>query len=984
MKRRLSLFAASLLSVIGARADSVESPDADDSIAAELASFTLADGYEISLFASEEDGIANPITMRWDARGRLWVLCSLVYPQIVPTEKVDDRLFILEDTDGNGRADKTTVYLDGLDMPTGFALGDGGVYVGEGHDLVFWKDTDNDDRGDSREVIFSGFGTGDTHQNINSFTWSPGGELFFCQGLHGFARVETPWGIVGMEQHGVWRMRPRARQLHAFRGGSSQNPWGVAFGYWGEPFVKGGSGTGLSELLPIMVPTEHFMNPIDIGNTEIKSMIVAIADSPHLPEDIRGDALIAGYFAHTIDRMKLEPDGAGHRAVNQPALLRSSHRSFRPVDLQIGPDGAIYVADWYNPIIGHYQASFRHPDRDKSHGRVWRITAKGRALGERPKLVDNSAAELLDSLKSPVRFERERARELLSGMPTDEVIKRLNAWVAGLDAASPDSAHSIQEAVGIAEWHESVDRALLGKLLDAREPLARAYAVRVVGRWADRIDDEVELLTKAVSDSHPRVRLEAVVAASYLDDPNAIGIALRVLDSPMDRFLEAALVQTCHALKSRWWPALTGGTLKVANPRHLAFALKETSGQDAAVVVRGMLSDSKLVPEVTDTLLVLLASIGNSEDIDAILNRASENAPVIQALADAMKVREITPKTDPTTILSRGLHSRNAALAAPAMRLAGLWRLEPLAGEADRIAGDSASEVSFRVAAIGALAPLRGAAAAERCAEIATADADLQVRAAALEALAGIDLPRAAAIAARQLKTSAAPTGIADLVAPFLGRVNGLAILAENLKEGGIPSSRSSVILEAVHTAGASSEVLAAALGLAGDAGLVGFPAFSEDYVKTLADEVKQTGDATAGRAVFSSPRAACVACHKLGSEGGILGPELTAVGAGLPVELLVEAVLWPDRQVKEGYLSTTLRLDSGKLLNGYVQFETGEQVVLRDAATGTTETVPRGKIAERKDAGTLMPPGLASWMTRKELVDLLRFLAERKGGGVH
>jgi putative heme-binding domain-containing protein len=972
---------ALLAAVIGVQADSVEAPDHDDSVAAELASFKLAEGYEINLFASEENGIANPITMRWDARGRLWVLCSLVYPQIVPTEKAEDRLFILEDTDGDGRADETKIFVEGLDMPTGFALGDGGVYLGEGHDLVFWRDTDGDDRGDSREVIFSGFGTGDTHQNINSFTWSPGGELFFCQGLHGFARVETPWGIVGMEQHGVWRMRPRTRQLHAFRGGSSQNPWGVAFDDWGQPFVKGGSGTGLSELLPIMVPTEHFMNPIDIGNTQIKSMIVTIADSPHLPEEMRGDALIAGYFGHTIDRMRLETDGAGHRAVNEPALLRSSHRSFRPVDIQIGPDGAIYVADWYNPIIGHYQASFRHPDRDKTHGRIWRITAQGRPLAVRPKLEGRGVAELLESLKSPERFEREQTRQLLSGIPTSEVSAELGHWIAKLEAGSPDYEHQLYEALGVAEWHEHVDRALLGKLLEAKEPLARAYAVRVAGRWSNRIEDAAEILTKAVGDSQPRVRLEAVVASSYLEDPDAIGIALRALDQPMDRFLEAALVQTCHALKPLWWPALTGGTLHVVDPRHLAFALKETSGQDAAVIVRGLLDDPALTAEVANTLMGLLSAIGTAEDVEMVLSRALENSSVLQALADAMVIRGLAPKADPAAMLSKALASGDPALASPAIRLAGIWEVTTLAGEAEKIATDAKADESLRVAAVGALRRLLGAGAKDQFAKIATEDAVASVRAAALAALAELDLGRAARVALARMQSAGALRDAGALVAPFIGHENGLKALAEALRDGEIPAEKAGAIIEAVHRAGASSEALAAALGMAGGASLIGYPEFSQELVNTLTDEVKRTGDGEAGRGVYSSPRGTCSACHRLGSEGGTLGPELTAVGAGLPIELLVEAVLWPSRQVKEGYLSTTLRLDSGKLLNGYLQTENAERIVIRDAATGITETVAVGKVSERKDAGTLMPQGLASWMTRKEFVDLLRFLSERKGG---
>ncbi|MEZ5301354.1 MAG: hypothetical protein R3F11_11980 [Verrucomicrobiales bacterium] len=371
---RLAALIALALSSQPLLGQSVLEPVADNSPEAELASFEIAPGYSANLFASEKDGVANPIAMRWDARGRLWVLCSLVYPQLVPTDPIDDKLYILEDTDGDGRADSTKVFAEGLNMPTGFALGDGGVYLGEGEDLVFLRDADGDGRADSREVIFSGFGTGDTHQNINSFTWSPDGELLFCQGLHAFSRIETPWGIERLDQHGVWRMRPRRRQLHAFRGCSGQNPWGIGYGYWGEPFVKGNN-TELSELLPVMVATENYHPPLDIGATKIKAMIALVVDSPHLPDDLQGDVLIAGYFGRLIDRLAMEPDGSGHRGTLQPPLLRTDHRSFRPVDLNIGPDGALYVADWYNPIIGHYQASFRHPDRDKAHYRIWRITA---------------------------------------------------------------------------------------------------------------------------------------------------------------------------------------------------------------------------------------------------------------------------------------------------------------------------------------------------------------------------------------------------------------------------------------------------------------------------------------------------------------------------------------------------------------------------------------------------------------------------------
>jgi putative membrane-bound dehydrogenase-like protein len=155
---------------------------ASDDPAAQLASFQVADGFEVNLFASEVEGIANPIQCRFDEAGRLYVACSWVYPQLKPGEVADDKIIVLEDTDGDGRADRSTVFADGLMIPTGIEIGDGGVYVGNGTELLHLRDTDGDGRADERRVVLRGFGTGDAHQNINSIRWGPGAELMFSQG----------------------------------------------------------------------------------------------------------------------------------------------------------------------------------------------------------------------------------------------------------------------------------------------------------------------------------------------------------------------------------------------------------------------------------------------------------------------------------------------------------------------------------------------------------------------------------------------------------------------------------------------------------------------------------------------------------------------------------------------------------------------------------------------------------------------------------
>ncbi|HXJ76358.1 MAG TPA: PVC-type heme-binding CxxCH protein, partial [Candidatus Dormibacteraeota bacterium] len=219
--------------------------------AAELSTFQVAEGFEVNLFASEKDGVIKPIQIRFDERGRIWVIGSSVYPQLQPGQTPDDKVLILEDQDGDGRADKTTIFARGLMIPTGLELGDGGAYVGHGTELLFLKDTDGDGQADERRVLLRGFGTGDNHQNLNSFRWSPGGELWMCQGLHTFSNVETPWGLVRLHQAGLWRFRPRLMKLEGFYGSAyePQNPWGYVFTDWGEPIVIAGNNS--SSIYPV-------------------------------------------------------------------------------------------------------------------------------------------------------------------------------------------------------------------------------------------------------------------------------------------------------------------------------------------------------------------------------------------------------------------------------------------------------------------------------------------------------------------------------------------------------------------------------------------------------------------------------------------------------------------------------------------------------------------------------------------------------------
>ena len=543
---------------------------------AELASFNLPPGFEVNLYASEREGVIKPIQIRWDARGRLWVIQSTTYPQLVPGEIPDDKVLILEDTEHAGRADKVTVFADHLMIPTGLELAPApplqpapqstiaskkipaqtperftsACYVGEGTKLWLLTDTDGDGHADKREVVLRGFGTGDNHQNINSFRWSPGGDLMFSQGLHGHARVETPYGIVPLDAAGFWRFRPLEQRIDAFYGGQAepQNPWGFAWTHWGQMLMVAGNNGGIYYPLPEMIRGFQGGRREQIWENarSRKCSGPEIIGSSHLPPEWQGVMLSGGYINNAVWSLKIEDNGAGFRITDLPPLITSTHGSFRPVDVKIGPDGAIYLCDWYNPIIGHYQASFRHPDRDKAHGRIWRITYKGRPLVEPPVIAGAPVESLLENLKSPERWVVEQSRREIASREPKAVAAALAQWIAPMmkvPIADADEAteHVLYEALAAYETQEIPAPELLARLLQAREPGARAYATSVAGRWADRgAPDLFQTLTKLSHDPNPRVRLAAVVAAG--DFPDAASVSL-VLDTPnpeKDKFLELA------------------------------------------------------------------------------------------------------------------------------------------------------------------------------------------------------------------------------------------------------------------------------------------------------------------------------------------------------------------------------------------------------------------------------------------------------------
>ena len=536
----------------------------------QLDGFTTAEGYSVNLFASELEGVVNPVQFAWDEEGRLYVACSPSYPQTLAGMPAQDYIQVLEDRDRDGVADSSWRFAENLSMIQGIEPGGDGVYVCDFDRILYLRDTDGDKKADEREVVFSGFGVGDTHQLVNSITHGPDGTLWFTQGLHAISRVETPHGVARLDRAGVWRYHPRRLKLESFFGGgmAGANCWGVAFDDYGQVFHKTGDRPEGYWTVPGLVPfpeddsrykedpntayeknvPEQYHDVGPLFETSPKTTSLEIIGTSAMPEELQGAALIGGYFGSVVELHQFEDAGSGFATKQLPRLITSSDNSFRPVDVSVGPDGALYVADWFNPIIGHYQASYADPQRDKSHGRIWRITADSRPSFNYPNLSEMDAGQLLEFLDSQERWVRYQAKRLLYYQPTETVVAAADA----LDLQDRKDQYFL-ELIGVYQAHETVRPELLDRLLQSTDFRIRAYGARVLGDWASRLEGgALGRLRKMVNDAHPRVRLEAVIAASYLREIPSIEVVTAALEYELDPFLRYALRQSARSLQLLW------------------------------------------------------------------------------------------------------------------------------------------------------------------------------------------------------------------------------------------------------------------------------------------------------------------------------------------------------------------------------------------------------------------------------------------------
>jgi len=558
-----------------------------------LAKFHTAPGYKIDLFASEKEfpDLANPVQISFDAKGRLWVATMPSYPHWRAGDgKPNDKIIILEDTDKDGKADKQTVFADHLHLPIGFEFTPEGVYLSQGKNLVLLKDTDGDGKADQKELILSGFDDHDTHHAHSAYTMDPSGAFFMAEGVFLHTNVETSYGPVRGVNGGFYRYSPQNKKLERVAQVSIPNPWGIATDDWGQTIYLETSGPDVRWMLPGSIKPRYgesndkSFNLVEESQKVRPTSGLEIISSRHFPDDVQGDYLLnntigfLGAKQHT-----LEDDGTGFKSKHRQDLFWSDDKNFRPVDLEFAPDGSLYVADWHNILIGHMQHNARDPLRDHVHGRIYRITYPSRPLVSPAKIDGASIDELLENLKLPEYRSRYRTRSELRMRKADEVSAKLSAWIKKLDPKDPKYLHHLTEAMWVSWGVNKINADLVKTLLESNDYRARAAAVHALRYNTDKIKNYKELLSKAATDEHGRVKLELIAAASWLNPTDGLELINALDSNSLDSWNKPAYLTSLAHLNNR----------SVKEGKEASKSLTKLSGADLEQYKRGAVIYSK-------------------------------------------------------------------------------------------------------------------------------------------------------------------------------------------------------------------------------------------------------------------------------------------------------------------------------------------------------------------------------------------------------
>lgn len=962
----------------------------------ERRAFELPPGFEAQLVAADPD-IHKPLNLAFDAKGRLWLTETVEYPFPAKPGQGRDRVLVLDDFGPDGRARRISTFADGLNIPIGLLPTADGCLVYTIPHILKLTDTDGDGRADRREVLYEKYGFQDTHGMTSAFTPGFDGWVYAC---HGFANTSAvkptragDAAPVTMQSGNTYRIKADGSRLEQYTWGQV-NPFGLCFDPWGRLYSADCHSQPIYQLLrgayypsfgkphdglgfgPETITNYH-------GSTAISGIVYYAADQ--FPAAHQGTAYIGDVVTNRINQFRLTWHGSSPRAQQQEFLV-SADPWFRPVDLKLGPDGALYVADFYNRIIGHYEVPLDHPGRDRQRGRVWRIVYRG-PDGQSPQpspprdRTRSSIPELVADLASPNLTVRIQAADLLVSRGGDEGRRLLTAL--------PASANPWQKAHALWVLHRTnaLDDAALGKALDDNDAPVRAHALGILAERPSLPANLRGAVTARLHDADAQVRRAAASALGRHPDASSLRPLLALLhaapadDTHLIHVARMALRDTLRAPGA--WDAVSRGPWDARDSRDLAAAALGLPTPEAA---RYLLDTLRAAPQTSGRLPDIVHHVARHGAADA---RSSlivwlRARPDVEPQGQAALLRSI----------HQGLQERGARLAGEPRRWAAdlAARLVSSSRDSDvrtgieliaalgledqqpavwRIARDPAAPESRRLAALQAAAALKPQPLISALGTLLQdASQPQSLREAAGKVLASLNQPEPLAHLA--LALPAAPAALQSSLA------QGLAASPAGVEK----------LLQTVEAGKASPRLLrepAVEVRLR-QADLPDLPQRLEKLTRGVPPADQRVGQMIAARLkAFQSahPDPAqgfkvfekhCALCHQVQGKGARIGPQLDGIGLR-GFDRLAEDVLDPNRNVDQAFRLTTLHLKSGQSVAGLLLREEGAVYVLADAQ-GKEVRVPRTTVEERETSQlSPMPAGLADQIPEADFLHLMAYL---------
>jgi len=923
---------------------------------------TVPAGFSVELVASEPE-IVNPIALAFDDRGRAWVTESLEYPR-KSAGPGRDRVKILEDTDGDGRADRFTVFAADLNIPTGVAIGHGGVWVLNAPDLLFLREKDGKEV--SRELVVSGFGRADTHELASTLTWGPDGWLYGFNGVFNPSRIKS-----GDKEYNftcaLWRVHPRTREFQVFAEGTS-NPYGLAWDtegsalveacHWANDHLFHFVETGYYQRQAGAYPpyTMRIGSITDHSHQKTAYCGLAFFDSDAYPEAYRERLYTGNIHGNCINADRLSRDGSTYIATAEPDFLTANDAWFMPVAQKVGPDGCLYILDWYDRYHC-YQDANRDPEGiDRLKGRLYRVRYKNSPRAPRFNLAAESDAQLVARLSSPNIYFRETAQRLLTERNSAPIRSMLKNLV--LDDSAPRKArmHALWALVGTG----SLEPDFHLRLLAHADPAYRAWGVRAAGNFR-RVGPAVSAqVARLARQSSPDVQLQVSIAARKIEGIDPLPVLVDVLAyCGEDKLIPSIVWPNLHPLVAQESDRFLrlAGRVDLKTAPALAKLLPR--------VVERLLSEQNMPASSIGHLIALLVERDADlakKCLSIVSNRMNEIRDTrrgeLRAQLQPIVARILADSPD-------GLLGFSAALVASQLRIG---RVDPDLVRDKFLAVDQPEAV--RLEALEALIAFKDPALLEAVSHVLSSGS-VRFLEQVLAALGRSNDPKVAdLVLARYPKMDAALQQLAiDLL---MQREAWTRKLLDAVQKQELPRS----VLHANHlrkiVESNDREAIWAVEKTWGTVRAERNPE-REKVVAEMSDFFRKTpGDPKAGQRVF---RNFCAQCHTIYGEGGKVGPDITSNGRA-SFEQLVSNVFDPSLVIGSAYQVTMVVTNDERYITGIVTEDSAERIVVAMAGGGQ-ESIARNNVKYTKVSKlSMMPEGIEHALGRQDLVDLFAFLA--------